>query len=759
MRTIIFLWVLCLFACQNSSSDTQHSLHIIPKPHTVELAKGNYAIGQQSSFQYSPELENEANYLRAATGFPIHAGDEKADIQLILDETYNSDSSEGYSLSVNAEGVQIKAADKKGVFYGIQSFMQLLPPEVFKTKQLSTTVDLSFLSIEDKPRFSYRGMHLDVCRHFFPPSDIKKYIDLLALHKMNTFHWHLTEDQGWRIEIKKYPKLQEIAAFRKETLVGHYNDQPQQYDGKRYGGFYSQEEIREIVQYAQERHITIIPEIEMPGHAQAALAAYPEFACTSGPFDVLTKWGVSNEVYCPKEETFTFLENVLLEVMELFPSEYIHIGGDECPKLRWKESAFCQNLIKEKNLKDEQGLQSYFIGRIEKFLNAHGRNIIGWDEILEGGLAPNATVMSWRGVAGGLEAAKQKHKVIMTPNSHCYLDYYQSDHADEPLAIGGFLPLKKVYSYEPIDAELTAEQAKYILGVQGNVWTEYIPDFKKVEYMAFPRASAIAEVGWSVKEKDYADFLLRLEQHRKRLAAMDVNFADHSSDVIATSFQDNGLKIALTNETSSNQIRYTLDGTQPSANSEIYTAPIKIKESVELVAKSFDAGKVKGREARMDVQYNKATGKQIQLTHAPAERYSQGGIASILNGITGSDERYGDMEWLGFSGKDFEAIIDLGQSTEINEIKMRFFKAEGQWIYLPTALRVSLSDHNRDYIEIMDARVLDTDKKVKINTIRFSSPKYGRYLKIEVPNYGIIPEGKQGGGHPAWLFVDEIIIN
>jgi len=445
--------------------------------------------------------------------------------------------------------------------------------------------------------------------------------------------------------------------------------------------------------------------------------------------------------------------------MELFPSEYIHIGGDECPKVRWKESAFCQNLIREKNLKDEHGLQSYFIGRIEKFLNGHGRNIIGWDEILEGGLAPNATVMSWRGVAGGLEAAKQKHNVIMTPNSHCYLDYYQSDHKDEPLAIGGFLPLKTVYSYEPIDAELTAEQSKYIQGVQGNVWTEYIPDFKKVEYMAFPRASAIAEIGWSSKEKDYNDFISRLDNLKEYLNALGVNYADHTADVIASSSQNNGLNIDLKSEKPNNEIRYTLDGKMPTMQSTLFTAPIKIEKSVDLVARSFKDGKAIGREANMLINFNKATGKSIRLKEQPADRYSKGGVQAVVNGIKGSDERYGDKEWLGFSAKDFEAVIDFGQNTEINEIQMRFFKGEGQWIYLPKTMRFSVSDHGREYTELIDSSVGDTDKKVMSSMVRFAVPKYGRYLKIEVPNYGKIPEGKQGGGHDAWLFVDEIIVN
>jgi hexosaminidase len=367
-------------------------------------------------------------------------------------------------------------------------------------------------------------MHLDVGRHFFSVDFIKKYINLMAMLKMNTFHWHLTEDQGWRIEIKKYPKLQEIAAFRDETLIGHYSDKPHQFDGKKYGGFYTQEEIKEVVKYASARQITIIPEIEMPGHSQAAIAAYPELGCTGEQVKVATKWGVFEEIYCPKETTFKFLEDVIDEVSNLFPGKYIHIGGDEAPKIRWENCEHCQNLIKKEGLKDEHELQSYFIARMEKYINSKGKQIIGWDEILEGGLAPNATVMSWRGTNGAIEAAKQKHTVILTPQSHCYFDHYQSENKNEPLAIGGFLPLEKVYNFNPIPDELTTEEHQYVLGAQGNVWTEYMQTSENVEYMVFPRAIALSEVLWSAKEhRNYTDFIYRLEYFNKILDARNVN--------------------------------------------------------------------------------------------------------------------------------------------------------------------------------------------------------------------------------------------
>jgi hexosaminidase len=440
-------------------------------------------------------------------------------IRTIIDPAYNR---EAYQLAIQPEQIVITAQGGQGVFYALTSLYQLMAA--------SDDGTIPAMRIEDEPRFAWRGMHLDVARHFFSVDEVKRYLDYLALYKMNTFHWHLTEDQGWRIEIKKYPKLTEVGAWRKGTMVGHYRDQT--WDTVRYGGFYTQEDIKEVVAYAQERHITVVPEIEMPGHSLAALAAYPELACTEGPFEVGTTWGVYEDVYCPKEETFEFLENVLLEVMELFPSEYIHIGGDEVPKKRWKECAYCQELMAREGLANEEELQSWFIQRIERFLNSHGRQIIGWDEILEGGLAPNAAVMSWRGTQGGIEAAKERHNVVMSPGSPCYFDHYQVQPTDEePIAIGGFNPLDKVYAYEPVPSELGPDEAAYIMGAQGNVWTEYMKTFTHVEYMAMPRMAALAEVLWTPPgQKEYADFLARLRLNTRILDYKGVNYARHFLD-------------------------------------------------------------------------------------------------------------------------------------------------------------------------------------------------------------------------------------
>jgi hexosaminidase len=439
-------------------------------------------------------------------------------IRLEIDPAFRDSSRESYRLVADERGVHVTARSHAGLFYGIQTLRQLMQPHD------SDGWAVPAVEIVDTPRFPYRGMHLDVARHFSSVDFVKRYIDLMSRYKLNTFHWHLTEDQGWRIEIKRYPRLTEIGAYRKETMVAR-NFNPYVGDGIPHGGYYTQDEIREVVAYAAARYITVIPEIEMPGHAMAALAAYPELACTPGPFEVATRWGVFNDVFCPSEQTFEFLEGVLTEVMALFPSRYIHIGGDEVPKVRWRESALAQEVMRREGLANEEELQSWFIRRIEKFLAQHGRRLIGWDEILEGGLAPDATVMSWRGMSGGIAAARQGHDVIMTPNSHLYFDHYQGDRAREPLAIGGNSPLPRVYSFEPVPDSLSASEARHILGAQANVWTEYMKTESHVEYMVFPRMLALAEVVWSPRElRDWEGFQRRLPAQLEVLGRLGVNY-------------------------------------------------------------------------------------------------------------------------------------------------------------------------------------------------------------------------------------------
>ncbi len=529
MKKSLFLFFLIPVICFSQSS--KNVLPIIPRPHEVIIDTGNFTLTDNTVIVIPGiYFEGEAKYLQSqmenllgkklqiVNAVPVR---EKYILLQQVDTTAKM--RDYYRLNITDSSVSIYGGKNEGVFWGIQSLLQLLGASD------SISLKIPCCHIHDYPRYSWRGMHLDVCRHFFTKEEVKKYLDLLALYKFNIFHWHLTDDQGWRIEIKKYPLLTQIGSIRKETVIGKPSDTAR-YDGKAYEGFYTQEDIREIVAYAQERHITIVPEIEMPGHALAALSACPQFSCCMEPLEPATTWGVFDDVYCAgNDSTFEFLENILSEVCELFPGKYIHIGGDECPKDRWMLCEKCQRRIRSENLKDEHESQSYFIRRIEKFLNSKGKQIIGWDEILEGGLAPNAAVMSWRGTEGGIEAAKQKHYVVMSPGKPCYFDHYQSKNKkSEPLAIGGYNPLESVYNYEPTPKQLSISERKYILGAQGNVWTEYITDFNQVEYMSVPRMCALAETLWTPSaKKNYNNFIARLKNHSRLLDMMKVNYAKH----------------------------------------------------------------------------------------------------------------------------------------------------------------------------------------------------------------------------------------
>ncbi|MCZ8229509.1 beta-N-acetylhexosaminidase [Flavobacterium sp.] len=538
-KSFLFAFLLC------STLTFAQQVNIIPQPVEVVKNFGNFVIDSKTSLVVIDKEDTATatffnDYLDKYYGFKLNVVQNATSnsIKLLSQKNNEGLKREGYTFKSDKNGVEINGNSPMGTFYGMQTLIQLLPVE--KSKSLV----IASVAIKDQPRFAYRGAMLDVGRHFFSVAFVKKYIDYLAYHKMNYFHWHLTEDQGWRIEIKKYPRLTEIGSKRNGSIIGSYPGKGS--DNTPEGGFYTQEQIKEIVKYASDRFITVIPEIEMPGHSSAAIAAYPELSCfpeekTSIPehmISIMSKqelangknkivqetWGVHSDVFVPSEQTFKFLEEVLDEVMALFPSKYIHVGGDECPKDAWKRSAFCQQIIKDKNLKDEHGLQSYFIQRMEKYINKKGRTLIGWDEILEGGLAPNAIVMSWRGEEGGIAAAKENHQVIMTPGSHVYLDHSQTKNEKE-VTIGGYLPLEKVYGYEPIPKELNEQQAKYVLGAQGNVWTEYMASPSKVEYMIFPRLSALSEVLWSQKEtKNWNDFQRKIETMKKRYTIWNANY-------------------------------------------------------------------------------------------------------------------------------------------------------------------------------------------------------------------------------------------
>ena len=687
--------------------------------------------------------------------------------QKIFDDSIGE---EGYRMSINPDRILVGANTGKGFFYAVQTILQLLPPmdvrrltlDNGKTNDVQRLFELPGVEIVDKPRFGYRGMHLDVGRHFFSVDFVKKYIDALAMHKFNTFHWHLTDDQGWRIEIKQFPKLTEIGSKRKETMEGSYLKEPRTFDGKEYGGFYTQEQIKDVVRYAQNKFITIIPEIEMPGHSLAALSAYPELSCDpTKKYEAATTWGVFSDVFCPTETTFDFFDKVLGEVANLFPSPYIHIGGDECPKDAWKKSEFCQNLMKEKGLKNEEELQSYFIQRVEKMLAGKGKKLLGWDEILEGGLSPNATVMSWRGEKGGIEAAKQNHNVIMTPSTYVYFDYYQFNPINEPLAIGGYLPLKKVYNYEPFPKELSSEQSKYIIGVQGNIWTEYLPTDSSVEYMVFPRATALSEIAWSPKEnKNWSSFTDRLSFHTRRLEANKINYSrrifDPEANVLINESQP---IIELTTELTGGDIYYTTDGSKPSTLSAKYAGPIPFNSDMTIRAIVLRENTVICNDFEKSFKKSSVLKKTYALKY-PADRVPDGSTFSLTDGVAESPKS--SFSWTGFRQNDMEAVFDFGSVRELKSVKINFLNREREGIYLPDYVTVSISNDGKTWQDVNRADFLATrengnyTREANLTFSNMNKPK--RYLKVFAKNTGIIPKGGRGEGKPAWLFADEIVV-
>jgi hexosaminidase len=696
----------------------------------------------------------------------LDSNDQVVFLHLTKDSTIRSE--EGYKLEVTNGHIKITANTRMGMFYGMISMLQMMVP----SQDGEGAFTVPACTINDYPRFKWRGMHLDVCRHFFGKEFIKKYIDLLALHKMNTFHWHLTEDQGWRIEIKKYPKLTEVGAWRNGSMIGRYADH--RFDDVRYGGYYTQDDIREIVKYAQSRHVTIVPEIEMPGHALAALASYPELSCTGGQFEVAKEWGVFDDVYCAgNENTFKFIEDVLSEVCSLFPGKYIHLGGDECPKTRWKTCPKCQKRMKDEGLKNEHELQSYFIRRIERFLNSKGKQIIGWDEILEGGLAPNAAVMSWRGEQGGIEAANQHHQVVMSPGTHCYFDHYQGNPDIEPIAIGGFTTVEKVYSYDPVPAELNDSLEKYIMGAQGNVWTEYILDEKQVEYMAFPRACALAEVLWSPKEKrDEADFTKRLLNHFEFLNIWNVNYSNSMYQVrLKTLPYENGVIVEFERVKGLGQIEYQfldLEGNpypfeiNGQVFNEIITVDPDDSEGARFFLSNFQ-GSIKARTKNsiqftsQEIYTSKASSKLITFTTPPSKYYNTDPEFTLVNGIKGDLPRKNN-QWNAWNGENVEMVIDLLKIEEITRIKVGCLQDVSNWIWMPKEIQISVSTNGKKYksVGIVGGSWPNLSRDELFTTFKKAK---ARYVKIKAINAGKIPEGNPGAGEDSWMFFDEILID
>ena len=760
-----------VFLLPSTAAGQTADFNIIPRPQQVNVsndapftlsAKTVISLGTNSQ-----DMKRNANmlasYIEQATGIRPTVGKGKSGAAIILTIDKTIANAEGYKLDADAKQIRIAGASAAGVFYGIQTLRKSLPLVNGKASKVS----IPAVHITDAPRFAYRGTHLDVSRHFVTADSVRQFIDMLALHNINRFHWHLTDDQGWRIEIKKYPLLTQIGSKRAQTVIGHNSGK---YDGKPYSGFYTQKQIRDIVKYAADRYITIVPEIDLPGHMQAALAAYPDMGCTGGPYEVWQKWGVSDNVLCAgNDKTLTFIDNVLKEITQLFPSKYIHVGGDECPKTQWQKCPKCQARIKALNLEAKDGhsaeerLQSYIITHASNYLKSLGRNTIGWDEILEGGLAEGATVMSWRGESGGIAAAKQHHDVVMTPNSYLYFDYYQSlDKANEPLAIGGYLPLETVYSYEPMPKELTADEARHIIGVQANIWTEYMPTFKQMQYMALPRLAALSEVQWSqLALKDYTSFTNRLTEFTHLYDRLGYNYAKHLYNVAIHVDSDNKWREILIHMTTAGnaEIRYTLDGTEPTANSTLYTGAIVLQKSAKIRAAAFRDGK-RSSVTSQDISFNKATACPVELLQPTHKNYTYNGGATLTDGLLG-DKGFGTGRWLGFSGNDLEAVIDLKQNTDVSSVSLNTCVDKGSWIFDARYIEVSVSADGKSFTKVASKSLpaLEEQTPDNIYTYELTFPQTTtRYVKVTATSEHNIPEWHGGKGKPAFLFVDEISV-
>ena len=759
--------------CSCGSHDPQ--IAIVPYPNHLETGRGTYRVTDRP---VTCDSRTDERTQRAVVGFaarlatvtggtnPVTVADEMpaSGIRFVTDESIPA---EGYELNVDGEGIEVRASQFPGFLYALQSLGQLLPAAVYGTEPAPDAAwEVPCVKIADAPRFAYRGMHLDVARHFFSVDEVKRYIDVMAIHKLNTLHWHLTDDQGWRIEIKRYPELTAVGSIRKATVV---RKEWGTYDGTPYGGFYTQDEIRDVVKYAADRGVTVIPEIDLPGHMLAALTAYPELGCTGGPYEVWGRWGVADDVLCPgREKTFEFLEGVLTEVMELFPSEYIHIGGDECPKVRWEKCPRCQAKIRQLGLKDdgehtaEHYLQSYVTDRIGKFLAQHGRRIIGWDEILEGRAPSDAVVMSWRGSEGGIAAAKLGHDVIMTPNSHFYFDYYQSLDTDaEPFGIGGYIPMEQVYSYDPAFPELTPEQQKHILGVQANLWTEYVLSDEHLEYMLLPRLAALSEVQWCLPEtKDWNRFIgsFRMDEIYSQ---MGYEFAKHIFGVTASYAVDpekGGVVMTLTTQGGA-PIRYTLDGSDPTASSPLYKAPVTIGESCTFKAAALREGMQTPVYARK-FDFNKATGRRIALNAAPTLKYTYGGASLLVDGYRGGPV-YSNGAWIGFLNEPLDVTIDMQGAKPYSAVTVESLVEKGEWVFPPSSVGVYLSDDGSEFTEAalmsVPQETAGSPDGVKPFKVLFPETS-ARYLRVVARTVDPIPAWHGAAGQKAHMFVDEIIV-
>lgn len=738
-------WTLIVILLSCGATFAQHS-RIFPQPQKCVPSIGIFDCHGILVVQGNEDLESVFDVLKTQfeaqnkSLLEIASGNAVPDIYLSRTKFVRDGF---YRLDITTDKIEIVYSDQQGLFYAFQSLLQ----------QMTGTTQIACVSVEDWPSMSYRGVHLDCARHFFTIQELKGFIDQMARLKFNKFHWHLTDDQGWRLEIKKYPKLTEIGGWRDSTLIGHFSNTPAVYEHKRYGGFYTQEEAKELVKYALLRGIEIIPEIEMPGHARAALAAYPELGCTGIQQGVVGTWGVFDDVFCSKEETLTFLENVLDEVVAIFPSKTIHVGGDESPKVRWEVCPACQKQIKDHGLHNEHELQSFVIQRMSKFLTSKGRTLMGWDEILEGGLAENAQVMSWRGTEGGIAAAKAGHQVVMTPTSYCYFDYYQSGNPGEPLAIGGYLPLEKVYAFQPVPKELSESERPYILGGQANLWTEYLPTMDAVYYMEFPRLVAMAEVLWTNEKnkKPYIDFVQGLVNYEfPYFDKMHINYSTAClQPVVEFEKCPEGIRFSASTLVPGSYILMNLGKNNSSGSDVIF--PASEKQLTFPVGVELMQGDHLLRTDNYWVTTHMALGKEVNFKTPPSEKYNVHGNLGLTDGVEGQKPWKGN-QWLGFEEDTVQFDLDLGKKTKFGSVSLGVLNDPGSWIYAPQNLKIEYSTNGKKWKSVED---------IHLEQLTFFEAKEelkARFLRFTVINLEKIPEGLPGAGFTPWTFLDELII-
>ena len=775
--TALISIIILFFSCNSKNpEDLMSNLNLIPMPTSINHLPGKFDIQSLSSIVLINNLESEKScaelfqeYLEPIKYLKLSSIKELEENQLYieLDTTYEINP-EGYSLLIDkGNGIHLKAPTTSGLFYGFQTFKQLCDPSLEK-KESNVNTKISNCEINDAPKFPYRGMHLDVSRHFFDITFIKTYIDMIAFHKMNVFHWHLTDDNGWRIEIKKYPGLTDKSAWRVDRRHEPWKEwSPIKPNEKAtYGGFYTQDEIREVVQYAAKKNILVIPEIEMPGHTSEVFAAYPELSCTGKliPVNPGSYWP-NEDIFCAgNDNVFTFLENVLTEVISLFPGSYVHIGGDEAEKTNWETCKSCQERIKKEGLKDEHELQSWFIKRIEKFILKNNKKLIGWDEILEGGLAPSATVMSWRGMNGGIESARAGHDVVMCPTSHCYFDYYQADPENSPNAFGGYTTLKKVYSFNPIPEELSKDESKFILGGQGNLWTEYVQTPSRAQYRVLPRMTALSEVLWTgTGLHSFENFYYRLIEIQKRFDNLGWTYAPGSYTVNIQADRkptDKSFSVDLTSEKPDKTIHFTINGENPSIESSVFSSPIIINRTTTIKAALFIDGNQVGSISEKTIFAHKAMGKKVKYNGMFKERYSGRGDLTLVDGITGTTS-YSDGFWQGWESTDIDVIIDLEKIEKLNKVSIGFLESHQSWIFLPSQVSFSFSKDGISFGSNQKINVIEGEQYGNPNRYSAEATNLNieaRYVKVIAKCQTVCPQWHAGAGGKTWLFADEIVV-